>query len=228
LTPAAPTASPAAAGTQGAAVSAAFANATAAPAANGLGSILSNVFAPGDAIGTGLWNAAQAAGLGPLLTNLDGLLGTPAVFNALNGAVNTAAWFTMNTIPTAVSLGHTLAAAAPAAAASDVAPLAGGAIIGEGALVNSVAGGGASAALGEASAVGGLSVPASWSSAAPATLASSTAPLAGSGWTAATEEPVTAMPGMPGMAGAAKGAAAYGSGPRYGFKPTVMPKQVVV
>ncbi|MBZ4620149.1 PPE family protein, SVP subgroup, partial [Mycobacterium avium] len=27
---------------------------------------------------------------------------------------------------------------------------------------------------------------------------------------------------------AAKGAGAYGSGPRYGFKPIVMPKQVVV
>ncbi|ORW91735.1 hypothetical protein AWB92_17870 [Mycobacterium sp. IEC1808] len=227
LTPAAPTASPAAAATQGGAVSAAFANAAAAPAANGLGSILSQIFTPGEAIGTNLWNAVQAAGLGNLATNLDGLLGTPAVLNALNGAVNTGAWFTMNAIPTGVSLGHTLAAAAPAATASDVVPLAGGAAIGEGALVNSVTGGGASAALGEASAVGGLSVPAGWSSAAPATLASSTAPLEGSGWTAATEEPVAAMPGMPGMAGAAKGAA-YGAAPRYGVKPIVMPKQVVV
>ncbi|GAB4919711.1 hypothetical protein MAHJHV45_47220 [Mycobacterium avium subsp. hominissuis] len=85
--------------------------------------------------------------------------------------------------------------------------------------------------------------------AAPATsLASSAAPLEGSGWTVASEaEPVTAMPGMPGIAvtgsaseatvqpepssgaaAAAKGAGAYGSGPRYGFKPIVMPKQVVV
>ena len=166
-----------------------------------------------------------------LLQSVDGFLGTPSVFNAINGGVNTGAWFTMNAIPTAVSLSHTLAAAAPATAAtaSDVTPLAGGAIMGEGALVNSVVGGGASGALGEASAVGGLSVPASWSSAAPATLASSTAPLEGSGWTAPAEgEPVAAMPGMPGMAGAAKGAAGYGAGPRYGFKPIVMPKQVVV
>ena len=74
-------------------------------------------------------------------------------------------------------------------------------------------------------------MPAGWNAAAPAsTLASSTAPLAGSGWTAAAEaEPVAAMPGMPGMAGAAaKGAGGYGAGPRYGFKPIVMPKQVVV
>ncbi len=109
-----------------------------------------------------------------------------------------------------------------------VTPLAGGMV--PGTMVGSVTGAGASAAVGEASAVGGLSVPASWSAAAPATsLASSTAPLAGSGWTAAAEaEPVSAMPGMPGVAGAAKGAGAYGAGPRYGFKPIVMPKQVVV
>jgi PPE-repeat protein len=91
-------------------------------------------------------------------------------------------------------------------------------------------GAGASASAGEASLVGKLSVPPGWSAAAPATsLASSAAPLSGSGWTAAAEaEPVSAMPGMPGAAAAAKGASAYGSGPRYGFKPIVMPKQVVV
>ncbi|NKE29624.1 hypothetical protein FVP32_26070, partial [Mycobacterium tuberculosis] len=62
--------------------------------------------------------------------------------------------------------------------------------------------------------------------AAPATTAGATA-LEGSGWTVAAEEagPVTGM--MPGMASAAKGTGAY-AGPRYGFKPTVMPKQVVV
>ena len=61
-------------------------------------------------------------------------------------------------------------------------------------------------------------------------MASAAAPLEGSGWTVASEtaQPVSAMPGMPGMAAAAKGAGAYGAGPRYGFKPIVMPKQVVV
>ncbi|CNM60681.1 PPE family protein [Mycobacterium tuberculosis] len=69
-------------------------------------------------------------------------------------------------------------------------------------------------------------MPAAWSTAAPATTAGATA-LEGSGWTVAAEEagPVTGM--MPGMASAAKGTGAY-AGPRYGFKPTVMPKQVVV
>lgn len=169
-----------------------------------------------------------------ILSSIDNFLGTPSVFNGINGAVNTAAWFTMITIPTAISLGHTLGAV-PAIAVGDVAPD-GVAGITEGTIVNSVrptagVGAAASAAAGEASLVGRLSVPPGWSAAAPATqLVSATAPLEGSGWTVASEAaaPVSAMPGMPGMAAAAKGAGAYGSGPRYGFKPIVMPKQVVV
>jgi PPE-repeat protein len=167
-----------------------------------------------------------------IITSLDGLLGTPFVFNGINGGVNTSAWFVMNTIPTAVSLGHTTGTVGsiPFALSDAVAPAAGEAAILPGTMVGSVApmGAAASASVGEASAVGGLSVPASWSAATPGSMASSTAPLAGSGWTAATEEPVAAMPGMPGMAAAAKGAGAYGAGPRYGVKPIVMPKQVVV
>jgi PPE-repeat protein len=184
--------------------------------------------------------AAATLGSGDLITSLDGLIGTPAVSNAINGAVNTAAWFVMNTIPTAVSLGHTFAGAAvPAAAVSDVVPAGAGGVM-EGTVVSSVtpmgglgglAGAGASASVGQAATVGKLSVPATWAATTQAetSLASSVAPLEGSGWTAATEaaQPVSAMPGMPGAAAAAKGAGAYG-GPRYGFKPIVMPKQVVV
>jgi PPE-repeat protein len=188
-----------------------------------------------------LLNSVSSAAITPaavdpnsLIGAIDGFLGTPAVFNGINGAVNTAAWFVMNAIPTAVSLGHTTGSVGsiPFALSDAVAP-ASAAGIAEGTMVGSFMptgglGAAASASLGEASAVGGLSVPASWSAAAPASLASSTAPLAGSGWTAATEQPVAAMPGMPGAAAAAKGAGAYGAGPRYGVKPIVMPKQVVV
>jgi PPE-repeat protein len=170
-----------------------------------------------------------------LLQSFDGFLGTPFVANTINGTVNTAAWFVMNTIPTAVSFGHTVGAvgSVPWALSDAVAPAPGMASILPGTMVGSFmpaggVGAAASASLGEASAVGGLSVPASWNAAAPASLASSTAPLAGSGWTAAADEPVAAMPGMPGAAAAAKGAGAYGAAPRYGVKPIVMPKQVVV
>jgi PPE-repeat protein len=177
-----------------------------------------------------------------ILGSIDNFIGTPSVLNGINGGVNTAAWFVMNTIPTAVSLGHTFGAV-PAVAVGDVVPAGAGGIT-EGAMVSAVApmggmgavgglGSAASASVGGAGAVGGLSVPASWSTAAPAaSLASSTAPLEGSGWTVASEAaetaPVTAMPGMPGMAAAAKGAGAFGAAPRYGVKPIVMPKQVVV
>ncbi|OMC16972.1 MULTISPECIES: PPE family protein [unclassified Mycobacterium] len=164
-----------------------------------------------------------------LLSSIDNFIGTPSVFNAINGAVNTGAWFTMNAIPNGVALGQKLGTVGsiPYALSDAVAPATGAGII-PGTMVGSVSGAATSATLGEASAVGGLSVPASWNAAAPASAASSTAPLAGSGWTAATEEPVAAMPGMPGAAAAAKGAGAYGAGPRYGVKPIVMPKQVVV
>ena len=229
LTPAAPTTSPTAAATQSLAVTQA---ATAAPAAGILGD-LTGLISGGDpaSIGTGLFNLLPAP-VQSFLTAVDGFIGTPLIFNGVQEVGVTAAWFVGNTIPTAISLGHTLAATTPAAivGVSSVTPLTGAAAIGEGTLVNSVMGSGASAGLGGASAVGGLSVPASWSSAAPATLASSTAPLEGSGWTAATDEaaaggPVNGM--MPGMAMAGKGAGAL-AGPRYGFKPIVMPKQVVV
>ncbi|WP_261890315.1 PE/PPE C-terminal domain-containing protein, partial [Mycobacterium marinum] len=64
------------------------------------------------------------------------------------------------------------------------------------------------------------------SSAAPA-LTSGTTALDGSGWAVPEEAgPIAAMPGGPGMAVAGKGGGF--AGPRYGFKPTVMPKQVVV
>jgi PPE-repeat protein len=83
------------------------------------------------------------------------------------------------------------------------------------------------AGLGQASTVGGLSVPAGWSAATPA-ISSGASSLEGSGWTVAPEEavPVTAVPA--GMPIAAAGKSFGFGGPRYGFKPTVMPKSVFV
>ncbi|SON62398.1 PPE family protein PPE15 [Mycobacterium simulans] len=79
-----------------------------------------------------------------------------------------------------------------------------------------------SAGLGDASAVGRLSVPASWSTAAPA--ATSGTALDGTGWAVPEDDgPMAAMPPAPGAAVAADGR--VGAGPRYGVKPTVMPKR---
>jgi PPE-repeat protein len=177
-------------------------------------------------------------GVQNLLNSVDGLYGTLFNTNFVQQIGVTAAWFVGNTIPTVASYAHTIAAAeaaAPAAAASQVVPVGGGALP-AGTLVGSsgMLGAGASGSMGSASTVGKLSVPGTWSGATPVTeaeLAASKSPINGSGWTAAVEETAGTgtggiVPGMPGMAGAAKGGAL--AGPRYGFKPIVMPKPVGV
>jgi PPE-repeat protein len=87
------------------------------------------------------------------------------------------------------------------------------------------------AGMGEASSVGGLSVPAGWSAATPTTTVADTT-LAGTGWTAAADEGAAGMGGapgiMPGMASAGGKSGMGFGGPRYGVKPKVMPKQVFV
>jgi PPE-repeat protein len=189
----------------------------------------------GSALGTG-----GTTGFGPL-DDLATITGIPSVENTINGAVNTSAWFVMNAIPTAVSLGHTLGGVGSIAVASDTTSL--GAGLGYGTMLagagSSTAGLGGLAGVGmaaeapavlasagQAGAVGGLSVPAGWSGATP-----EPATLAGTGWTAGVEEaaPVNAVPaGMPAMANAAgRGGFGFG-GPRYGTKPIVMPKPVGV
>ncbi len=83
-----------------------------------------------------------------------------------------------------------------------------------------------SATVGQASLVNSLSVPSSWAAATPAAVGA--ADLSASGWAVPPEHnSVAAMPG--GIPGAAAGRGGFGFGaPRYGFKPTVMPKPVMV
>jgi PPE-repeat protein len=166
----------------------------------------------------------------PLAVDPPGILSNALVSNTINGAVNTTAWWVMNTIPNSVLLNYTLTPAAEAAPASVATVGVGGtAFAGPVGPATSAGFGGAPvlAGLGQASAVGGLSVPSNWSAAAPA-MNSGASALEGSGWTVAPEEtaPVsTVAAGMPAMATAGKGLG-FG-GPRYGFKPTVMPKMVL-
>ncbi|WP_052956858.1 PPE family protein [Mycolicibacter heraklionensis] len=178
---------------------------------------------------------SATASMPDLGTAFDLFLGTPLFGNAINGGVNTAAWFVCTAIPTAVSLGHTLALAGPASLASDVtgvdglaAGLGSGVLAGMTQPVGAVAAAGTPvlAGLGQASTMGGMSVPAGWSAAAGTQLAAST----GSGWTVAAEETAQMHAAPAGMAPVgAGGRGGLGSGgPRYGFKPTVMPKQVLV
>lgn len=131
-------------------------------------------------------------------------------------------YFSTGMANTMLSLSKGLAPAAAAAggAAKAAAPGLGalGGLLGGGA--GGVGGSGVSAGLGNAASVGGLAVPPSWIGSAPLTAAPH-APLPISS-VAATPETGGAgnlLGGMP-LAGAGMGAS--GTGPRYGFKPTVM------
>ena len=87
-----------------------------------------------------------------------------------------------------------------------------------------------SAGMGQASSLGGLSVPPSWAGAGVPAANSSPVTLTGAGWTSAAAQtpPVTTMPaGVPSVASAGRGGLGFGA-PRYGVKPTVMPKSTVV
>jgi PE family/PPE-SVP subfamily C-terminal region len=85
------------------------------------------------------------------------------------------------------------------------------------------------AGMGRASSLGGLSVPPSWATAGVPAANAAPATLTGAGWTSAVPHtpPVTTMPaGVPSVASAGRpgsGLSGFGA-PRYGVKPTVMPK----
>lgn len=229
--PATQTTNPGGAGAQAAAVAAAQAVGPAASLGDivtGLQSELSNLALGTSSIGTGLWNALPVP-VQEFLTALDGFLGTPFIFNGIQQIGVTASWFMFAAIPNGIFAAHTIDANIAAAAAEAAVPAAAAAAEGAAAgLASEVGAAGAAATLGEASLVGSLSVPASWAGATPAVEAAAGTALAGSGWTVPEEAAAPGMmAGMPGMAAAAKGAGAY-AGPRYGFKPIVMPKQVVV
>jgi PPE-repeat protein len=227
--------SPAPAATTGMAAVGQASPAASAAAANPLQSLITGLqnLIGGSALGTG------NTGI-PALDDLATITGIPSIENTINGAVNTSAWFVMNAIPTAISLGHTLGGVGSIAVASDITPL--GAGLGTGMTLAGASSGVAGlgglggvglaaeapavlASAGSAGSVGGLTVPAGWSGATPEPVT-----LAGTGWAAGAEgpAPMNAVPaGMPAMANAGRGGFGFG-GPRYGTKPIVMPKPVGV
>ena len=169
-------------------------------------------------------NPAQALG------GLDDFFSNNLVQNIPNGIFDMAAWNGFNGIVSGILYAHTADAGlvsqglAPAFGGLGIAgwapgPLPAGAVSG-------VGGTPVLAGMGQASPVGKLSVPAGWSAATPAEPAAA-APLTGSGWTAPADEGggvSTVATGMPAYASASRGG--YGIGPRYGVKPTVMPRHV--
>ena len=171
--------------------------------------------------------ATPAQALGPL----DDFFSANLVENIPNGIFDMASWNGFNAIVSGILYAHTADAGL---VSHNLPPAFGGLGVSgwpSGAAPASVAGAGGApvlAGVGQASTVGKLSVPTGWSAAAPAEPAAA-APLAGSGWTAPAEEGAgvtNVAAGMPAYASAGRGG--YGVGPRYGVKPTVMPRQVFV
>jgi PPE-repeat protein len=84
--------------------------------------------------------------------------------------------------------------------------------------------GGVTAATARAAFVGHLSVPQSWTAATQVANHAGAA-LPGGGWTStALPESSAGVPGMPGVPAVSTAARHFGSGPRYGFQVTVMPR----
>jgi PPE-repeat protein len=204
---------------------------------NGTSSTLNNALGGTQNAASSLANpAASAAQDTPtgILSALNGLFGVPIVSNTIYNVGVTLAWNIANMTAVLPVLGHFIGGAPFGFTIGDATPLGAGlgfgsTLAGASAPVGGI-GGATLAGMGEASSVGGMSVPAAWSAATPTTTVTD-ATLAGSGWTAPVEEGagMGGAPGiMPGMASAG-GKAGYGmAGPRYGVKPKVMPKQVFV
>jgi PPE-repeat protein len=182
-------------------------------------------------------NAVSAAAspaqdtIGGVLSAINGLFAVPILGNTIYNIGVTLAWNTAMMTATLPLLAHFMAGSAFGFTIGDATPL--GAGLGFGTTLagaQAPIGGAMAAGMGEASSVGGLSVPAGWSAATPATTVSD-ATLAGTGWTAAADEGagMGGAPGiMPGMASAGGKSGMGVGGPRYGVKPKVMPKQVFV
>jgi PPE-repeat protein len=198
---------------------------TASGTSSGLPGLVSGLPAATQSLSNPLSAAAAPAGA------LDDFFSNNLVQNIPNGLVDMAAWNGFNGIVTGILYAHT----ADAGLLGHSLPLAFGGLGVAGwpagtasAAVTGAGGAPVLAGMGQASMVGKLAVPAGWSAAAPAEPVAA-APLAGSGWTAPVEESggmSTVATGMPAYASAGRGG--YAMGPRYGVKPTVMPRHLVV
>ncbi|HUB53601.1 MAG TPA: PPE family protein [Mycobacterium sp.] len=189
----------------------------------GLPGLVSNLPSAMQSLSTPLSSAATPA------SALSDFFNNPLVATVPAGVSDMVSWNVFNAITTAVLYGHTY----DAGLLSHGLPLAFGGMgirgwqPGTAASAVSVGGAPFLAGMSQASSVGKLSVPAAWSAATP-TEPAAAAPLAGSGWTAPTEQGgmTNVAAGLPAMASVGRGG--YGMGPRYGVKPTVMPRLLCV
>jgi PPE-repeat protein len=189
----------------------------------GLPGLVSNLPSAVQSLSTPLSGAATPA------SALSDFFNNPLVATVPAGISDMVSWNVFNGITTAVLYGHTY----DAGLLSHGLPLMLGGMGVHGwqpatASASSTGGAPLLAGMSQASSVGKLSVPAAWSAATPAAEPAAATPLAGSGWTASTEEGgmTNVAAGMPATASVNRGG--YGIGPRYGVKPTVMPRLLCV
>lgn len=169
-------------------------------------------------------NIPQTGLLADILNFLDGNDGNPyGIFlnsNLVNGIV--AAQFVSPTIIFPATTDALADVEAVADGAADAAPAAADASSATAGLTASQSGG-VGAGVNQASFVGRLSVPPSWTTAVE--VANRVVPTSGAAVTAVPEAGA-GMPGMPGMPAPAAYSRNWGNGPRYGFKLTIMPRPV--
>ena len=242
LTPPADTTNPAGPGLQAAAVTTAV-NSNAA--ASGLSGLLGNLqSALGSLSNNPISGILNGGGpLGDLYSAFNVLAGNSTISDTISDLDVTLSWNIAMLNATMPLLGHFVSNAPYGVTVGDVTPLGegwgGGILAGATAPAATIPAsgfgglGGAPAPVlagaGQASLVGRLSVPPSWSAATPQA-ETGASPLEVSGWTTPEESTpgVTTLPaGMPSVASAGRGAYGFGA-PRYGVKPTVMPKTVLV
>ncbi|OSC42256.1 PPE family protein [Mycobacterium decipiens] len=177
----------------------------------GLSNLITNVANAVMSLASPIMSAADAAGLDALRQILTHPL-NPFVLNVFHG-LGGVADFALNGMANAALL----------VAGDQSVGIGSAAIAGSKLKAAAVAPTPLSAGLGSASTVGRLSVPANWSTAIPATTVRTA--VDGTGWAVPDEDgPIAALPPAPGMVATAR-SAAVGAGPRYGVKPTVLPKQ---
>lgn len=177
-------------------------------------------------------SAQSGGGLANLINNLASFIGNPSGLSS--GFVNVPL-DEMGNFASAYSDvigmgGGGLLSAVPAPATSDLGGLSAGLASSAAPAASAGAAGAAGlsaapvlAGVGQAPAIGALSVPPSWVGGVPAT--STPVTLAAQSWTTAAPPTggTTAMPaGMPAVASAGRGGSSFGA-PRYGIKPKVMP-----
>lgn len=228
------TTNPAGAADQAAAVAQATGSATASASQSELPQLMSALPASlqqlaSPAAASPFDNIPQTGLLADLLNFLDGNDGNPyGIFlnsNIVNGLVSAQYVSPALIIPAATDAMANLDAVADGAA--DAAPAAADAASAEAGLTGARSGaGGVSATTSQASFVGRLSVPPSWTAAAEVAGDGAVA-LPGAGPTSTAAAPAAnGTPGMPGMPAVNAYSRNWGNGPRYGFKLTIMPRPV--